>query len=59
MEDRAVVRMAQELSSAGHALTSIIWKTHLHAPSRLRAHPAPPFMRWILSSTPPSRAGLG
>ena len=40
--------MAPEFSSAGHALRVLPGELHGHAPSRLRAHPAPPFMRWVL-----------
>ena len=48
MEDRAAVRMAPELSSAGHALRVLSGELHGHAPSRLCTYPAPPFMRWVL-----------
>jgi hypothetical protein len=39
---------APELSSTGHALRVLSGELHWHASSRLRAHPAPPFMRWAL-----------
>ena len=44
--------MDPKLSSAGHALRVLSGELHGHAPSRLRSHPAPPFMRWVLAFAP-------